>query len=86
MTLVACVVGLLCKINMETLCVLSVEAVCCTKEMDGPGVMQHGVQLGEVEVFTDIQADKDSLWPVKLVQSSIHCIKGCVSVDLKLSL
>jgi|SRR5882762_5199117 len=46
--------------------------------------MLHGMEFGDIEIFSETKFDKHVLVQVKCVKASLHCIQGLQSVQLEL--
>lgn len=74
-------ISILCKVNMETLCMLCVEVVCCPKEFDQLCIMACKVKLGEIEIIVNTKLNKDLSVCMKAVKSIIKQLQSFISVN-----
>lgn len=73
-------------VDVQSLRVLRVVPVCCPELTDREGVVEGGVQLGYVEVFTNTEPDKDLLVVVECGPGSFEASKRGVLVSFKMSI
>src|ERR1700743_780296 len=73
---ISCTICILCKINVETLCVLSIVVVCCTKQLNRVNIMNQGVELGQIKVLTNAKLNKNGFVGMKIMEGLTKKLKG----------
>ena len=83
-TLATRAIGLLGKIDVESLGGFCIEAVKATKLADGNDIVEEGVELRYVEVLADSEIDEDIFVLMELVEGVVHAGESVIRVGVVL--
>jgi hypothetical protein len=70
-------IGIFCQIDVEPLCVFSVEIIGGAKQLDTSNVVGSEVKFQDIEIVTNAKGGEDVLMLVELSECRFHRAKGC---------